>query len=158
MLDTGVMQAVLQKRGRPSGAEFESLIVAELYKQARSIPLDARFHYLRTLDGREVDCLVEFPEGYFAFELKMAEHVSESDARHLKGFDSFLDKPLLQAFILSCDVETKVFSPTIIAVHAAFFFGIAGFGTDNSGIVRLVLHAIAQTEPIPDSVSFYRFF
>ena len=41
-LDNGVLQAVLQKRGGMTGSEFESLVVAELYKQARCFAGDAR--------------------------------------------------------------------------------------------------------------------
>ena len=31
-LDYGVLQAVIQKRGTPTGYEFESLVLAEMYK------------------------------------------------------------------------------------------------------------------------------
>lgn len=123
MLDPGVLQAVLQKRGGTTGAEFESLVIAELYKQARCLPLDVRFHYLRTLDGREVDCLVELPEGYFAFEIKMAQRSTPSDARHLRDLEALLDKPVLHNFILSQDPETRILGPGITALHAAYFLG-----------------------------------
>ncbi len=122
-LDSGVLQAVLQKRGGTTGEEFESLVVAELYKQARCLAIDANFYYLRTVDGREVDVLVEVAQGYFAFEIKMAEKVSASDARHLRGLADFLDKPLLHSFILSNDMETKSISADITALHAAYFLG-----------------------------------
>jgi len=52
-LDHGVLQAVLRKRGGTTGGEFESLVVAELYKQARSIGCQASFFHLRTQDGLE---------------------------------------------------------------------------------------------------------
>ncbi|MCF0216923.1 MAG: ATP-binding protein, partial [Fibrobacteraceae bacterium] len=82
-LDNGVLQSVLMKRGGITGAEFESLVIAELYKQVKSILVDARFYHLRTNDGYEVDFLIELPQGYFAFEIKMAEKVDRVDARHL---------------------------------------------------------------------------
>ncbi len=68
-----MLQAVIQKRGTPTGLEFESLIAVEMYKQARNVFVDARFFYLRTIDGLEVDLLVELAQGYFAFEIKSAE-------------------------------------------------------------------------------------
>lgn len=122
-LDNGVLQAVLQKRGGMTGEEFESLVVAELYKQARCLAVDANFFYFRTVDGREVDVLVEVAEGYFAFEIKIAEKISTGDARHLRGLADFLDKPLLHSFILSNDPETKPISEDITALHAAYFLG-----------------------------------
>ena len=122
-LDNGVLQAVLQKRGGVTGQEFESLVVSELYKQIRCLAMDARFSFLRTQDGREVDLLIELPQGYFAFEIKMAGKISAGDARHLRGLADFLDKPLLHSFILSNDPETKTISAGITAVHVVYFLG-----------------------------------
>jgi len=120
-LDNGVLQAVIQKRGFPSGPEFESLVAAEMYKQARTMRLDARFYHLRTADGREVDLLIETPAGYYAFEIKMADRIVPSDARHLRGICDILDKPLLHSFILSNDPQTQRIADDITAVNAAYF-------------------------------------
>ena len=122
-MDNGVLQAVLQKRGGTTGAEFESLVVSEIYKQAKNIFANVSFYHLRTQDGKEIDLLVEAQDGYFAFEIKMAEHVTIADARHLMSIDSILDKPLLQGFVLSNDVETHQFANNIQAVNVAMFLG-----------------------------------
>lgn len=122
-MDHGVLQAVLQKRGGMTGAEFESLIVAELYKQAKNIFANVSFFHLRTQDGKEIDLLVETQDGYYAFEIKMADHVSQSDARHLMQVEPILDKPLLQGFVLSNDTETHQISDRVCAVNAAMFLG-----------------------------------
>ena len=122
-LDNGVVQAVLKKRGGLTGGEFESAVVSEIYKQMNNIRARVNFYYLRTHDGMEVDLLVELPEGYFAFEIKMAEHVSATDARHLRNLQEFLDKPLLHSFLLSNDNQTHQFSDSITAVSAAYFLG-----------------------------------
>lgn len=122
-MDHGVLQAVLQKRGGMTGAEFESLIVSELYKQAKNIFANVSFFHLRTQDGKEIDLLVETQDGYYAFEIKMADHVSLSDARHLLPLEPILDKPLLQGFVLSNDTETHQFSDKVCAVNAAMFLG-----------------------------------
>ena len=118
-----MLQAVLQKRGGTTGAEFESLVVSEIYKQAKNIFANVSFYHLRTQDGKEIDLLVETQDGYFAFEIKMAEHVTMADARHLMSIDSILDKPLLQGFVLSNDVETHQFTNNIQAVNVAMFLG-----------------------------------
>ena len=122
-IDNGVLQAVLQKRGGMTGAEFESLVVSEIFKQTKNMQAAASFYHLRTHDGKEVDLLVELPEGYFAFEIKMAEHVTKSDARHLHDLQQILDKPLLHSFVLSNDNETKFFGDNITAVNAVMFLG-----------------------------------
>lgn len=122
-MDNGVLQAVLLKRGGTTGAEFESLVVSEIYKQAKNIFANVSFYHLRTQDGKEIDLLVETQDGYFAFEIKMAEHVTIADARHLMSIDSILDKPLLQGFVLSNDVETHQFTNNIQAVNVAMFLG-----------------------------------
>jgi len=122
-LDNGVLQAVLQKRGGITGFEFESLAVAEIFKQLRSARIDAPLYHLRTHDGREVDLLVELPSGYVAFEIKMADRVSATDARHLRELDAFLDKPLLHSFVLSQDPRTMELADGVTAVHAGCFLG-----------------------------------
>ena len=122
-MDNGVLQAVLQKRGGINGNEFESLIISEIYKQAKNIFADISFYHLRTQDGREIDLLVETEQGYFAFEIKMADKVSQIDARHLMNIETILDKPLIAGFILSNDPETHQFTSNITAVNVAMFLG-----------------------------------
>lgn len=122
-LDNGVLQAILHKRGGMTGNEFESLVVSEIYKQANNIRANVNFYHLRTHDGKEVDLLIETQDGYYAFEIKMAEHVTATDARHLRNLQEFLDKPLLHSFLLSNDNQTHQFSDKITAVSAAYFLG-----------------------------------
>jgi predicted AAA+ superfamily ATPase len=122
-LDNGIIQAVLQKQGGMTGNEFESLIIAEIYKQIKNIQFQASFFHLRTQDGREVDLLLELPDGYLAFEIKMTEKAGKQDVKHLMALDSILDKPLLHGFLLSNDNETKHFGSNITALHAAYFLG-----------------------------------
>ncbi|MCQ2252614.1 MAG: AAA family ATPase [Bacteroidales bacterium] len=120
-LDNGVLQTVLHKRGGITGAEFESLIVAEIYKQVMALAVRANFYHLRTSDGREIDLLVELPEGYFAFEMKMAARVTKNDARHLLTLPDMLDKPLIAGFVLSNDPQTQFFSDNVVGVNVNMF-------------------------------------
>ncbi len=120
-LDPGIQRVILKKKGEPTGNEYESAIVAEIFKQAKSATLPAEFYHLRTLDGREIDLLIELENGYIAIEIKMSSNISATDARHLKGLDGFLDKPLMQAFILSNDMTVKQLMPGITALPAAMF-------------------------------------
>jgi predicted AAA+ superfamily ATPase len=120
-LDNGVLQAVLQKTGLPTGNEFESAVVAEIYKQIKTYRLPLRCYYLRTHDGREVDLLLESAEAYIAIEIKMSEHINHTDIRHLRGLASVLDKPLRHSFVVSNDPVLRQFEENITALHAAAF-------------------------------------
>jgi predicted AAA+ superfamily ATPase len=120
-LDPGIQKAIIQKRGMPAGNEYESAVIAELYKQMKNIQFPGSFYHLRTVDGREIDLLIETAKGYYAIEIKMASHVSGVDARHLKGLCPILDKPLLHSFLISNDPAVHNISENILALPAAMF-------------------------------------
>jgi predicted AAA+ superfamily ATPase len=122
-LDQGVLQGVLEKQGGMTGHEFESLVCAEIYKQVKTIHAAGQFYHLRTNDGFEVDLLIERPEGYIAFEIKMAEKIRPSDAAPLMKVEAFLDKPLLHGFLLSRDTQAYQFGEKVTAVHASYLLG-----------------------------------
>lgn len=122
-IDNGVLRAVLNKRGMMTGNEFESMVIAEMYKQAKQTELPLNFFHLRTADGKEIDLLIETEAGYYAFEIKQTEHVIKSDARHLASLADILDKPILHSFVLSNDPTTQQFAPNITAVNVIQFLG-----------------------------------
>lgn len=122
-LDNGVLQAVLRKSGGITGGEFESAVVSEIYKQTKNSQAPASFYFLRTHDQKEVDLLLEFENYYYAFEIKKAKKVTNTDARHLQDLDKILDKPIIKSFVLSNDPETQHFDNNVIAVNAAMFLG-----------------------------------
>jgi predicted AAA+ superfamily ATPase len=121
-LDPGVLRAVLHKyKSNLTGNEFESAMVAEIYKQIKTHKLPLTCYHLRTKDGREVDMLLEAADYYIAIEIKMSEHINHKDISHLKDLQNILNKPLKHAFVLSNDVEVKHFGENITAMHAAAF-------------------------------------
>jgi predicted AAA+ superfamily ATPase len=120
-MDQGVLQGVLQKTGGPTGNEFESAVIAEIYKQIKSFALPFTCYHFRTHDGREVDLLLETAEYFIAVEVKSAEHIDRRDLRNLKGLQDFLNKPLRRSFVLSKDREVHQFNGNITAMHAAAF-------------------------------------
>jgi len=122
-MDHGIVQAVVKKRGGTTGNEFESLVVAEIYKQLKTLGLPVTLYHLRTHDGKEVDLLVECADFYLAFEIKMSERVQPTDARHLRHLQELLDKPLLHSFVLSLDVQTRQLADNITAIHVAYMLG-----------------------------------
>jgi predicted AAA+ superfamily ATPase len=118
-LDPGVQSAVSGRYGALTGHEFESAVVAEVIKQLKTAGLRVDFYHLRTVDGREVDLLLETPAGFYAIEVKQSRLVHASDARHLKGLPDLLDKPLLHAFLISNDPTVKPFGEGLTAIPAA---------------------------------------
>ena len=106
-LDPGVRRAVLGRRGEPDGAELESAVVAEIYKQLKTERLPVDLHHIRTSDGAEIDLLLEREDGYIGIEIKRSARVGSSDARHLRGLADVLDKPLLLGLVLSNDTQTR---------------------------------------------------
>lgn len=120
-LDPGIQRAIIGKRGSMSGNEFESAVVAEIFKQARNLNFPVSFYHLRTVDGREVDLLIETEKGYIAIEIKMSGRIERTDARHLDGLSGILDKPLIQSFILSNDNSVKFLDESTLALPAAMF-------------------------------------
>ena len=67
--------------------------------------------------------MIEQPQGYLAFEIKMTEHVSKTDARHLLDLNNLLDKPLIKGFVLSNDTTNQHLSDSVVAVNATMFLG-----------------------------------
>ena len=110
-LDPGVRRAVLKRRGEVDGAEFESAVVAEIWKQSRTARLPIELHHLRTADGREVDLLLERQDGFIAIECKQTTRATPADSRHLTKLEGILDKPLLLALVVSNDIRPRSLHP-----------------------------------------------
>lgn len=120
-LDPGIQRVILQKQGELTGSEYESAVIAELYKQLKNISFRGSLYHLRTSDGREVDLLIELENGYIAIEVKQSGKVDKTDARHLLNLGELLDKPLLKGFVLSNDHTIATIHPNIMAVPSALF-------------------------------------
>ena len=117
-VDPGVLRSVLGRRGELTGEEFESAVVAEIFKQVHNANLPSELFYLRTYDGREVDLLVELEEGFVAIEVKMTEHAASTDARHLRGLETIVRRPVLAGLVVSMDSEVRKLSRDVYAVPA----------------------------------------
>lgn len=118
-LDPGVQSAVSGRYGSLTGQEFESAVVAEVIKQLKTADVRVDFYHLRTLDGREVDLLLETADGFYAIEVKQSRSIHSSDARQLKGLPELLDKPLLHAFLVSNDPVVTVLEDRVTAIPAS---------------------------------------
>ena len=120
-LDPGIQRTIINRRGEMTGNEYESAIVAEIYKQVNSYSLPIDLYHLRTVDGREVDILLETEQGYIPIEIKQTDNVTYTDARHLRDLDTILNKRILKSIIISNDKQIKELDKDIIAVPAFWF-------------------------------------
>jgi len=82
---------------------------------------EVSFYHLRTVDGREIDLLIETEPGYIAIEIKKSETVRSVDARHLRGLEEILDKPVLHRFVISNDLSARDLEDGITAIPAVQF-------------------------------------
>ena len=122
-LDPGVQRILLSRTGELTGGEFESAIVSEFFKQIKNNRLEIECYHLRTLDGKEVDLLLELENGYIAVEIKKSKNVSASDARHLRKLEAILDKPLLHSLVVSNDPRIQSWDDgKITAVPVGWLF------------------------------------
>lgn len=119
-LDPGIQRALLNRRGRPTGTEFEGAVVAEIHKQTRNLKLQVNLYHLQTVDGREVDLLIETESGYVPIEIKHKDRVSHRDARHLRRLEEILDKPVLQALVLSNDPHIRDLGDGVMGLPAGW--------------------------------------
>lgn len=120
-LDIGVMRAILNKNDELNGHEYETAIIAEIYKQTKYTNPNLDFYHLRTVDGREIDLLIEMEHGYIAIEIKKSEKVRALDAKHFHGLDEILDKPVLHQFVISNDLSSRKLDDKTIAIPAVQF-------------------------------------
>ncbi len=102
-IDPGVRRGILRKSGAMDGLEWESAVIAEIYKQIKAVDLPINFFHLKTLDGREVDLLIECESGFVAIECKMTAKASRKDFHAMRNLSVLLDKPLLAAFVICND-------------------------------------------------------
>jgi predicted AAA+ superfamily ATPase len=123
LVDPGVQRSILGRSGEVTGDEFESAVVAEIFKQVRTAGLRVALHHLRTHDGREVDLLIESDRWVVAIEVKMARTVAAVHARNLTSLEAILGRPVRKGIVLSRDPVVRELSPEVIALPAAWALG-----------------------------------
>ena len=106
-----------------TGAEFESAIVAEIFKQIKNSRLPIECYHLRTVDGREVDLILETEDWFVPIEIKWTDRIASTDAKHLRNLEDILDRPVLHSFIISNDPGIRNVDKKTTALPASWFLG-----------------------------------
>jgi predicted AAA+ superfamily ATPase len=99
-LDPGVRRGILRKGGVLDGFEWESAVIAEIYKQINAADLPINLFHLRTLDGKEIDLLLECEQGFIAVECKMGANASQTDFRAMRNLADIIDKPFIAGLVV----------------------------------------------------------
>lgn len=123
MTDPGIHRSTIGHWGPLDGGAYEAAISSEILKQVGNAGLSSKPHHMRTLDGREVDLVLELEEGFVAIEIKKTRNVADADARHLRELDDLLDKPILGLFLLSEDTTIRKLSGGVLAMPSAWALG-----------------------------------
>lgn len=95
------------------GLEWESAVIAEIYKQVKIADLPNDLYQLRTLDGREVDLLMESEHGFIAIECKMTIHPTGSDFQSMRNLTALLDKTLLAGIVVCIEDAVRRFDTDV---------------------------------------------
>ena len=112
-LDPGVRRGILRKSGVLDGLEWESAVIAEVFKQVKTADLPVDLYHLRTLDGREVDLLLESEQGFIAIECKITTNPSRNDFQAMRNLTALLDKPLLAGLVVCNEDAVRRFDADI---------------------------------------------
>jgi predicted AAA+ superfamily ATPase len=83
-IDLGIMRHLQGYWSAPTGALFETFVIAEIYKWIRTAGENVQLYFYRTRSGLEVDLLLQLPQGVLGFEIKSSREIVAKDFRPLR--------------------------------------------------------------------------
>lgn len=99
------------------GHLVENFVATELLKQLSNCDIKAELYHFRTSDGKEVDFVLEKPDGsVFAIEVKKSESVSANDFKGIKAFQELTGKDFAGGIVLYSGREVAPFGKNLWAV------------------------------------------
>lgn len=99
------------------GHLVENFVATELLKQLSNTDMKAELYHFRTSDGKEVDFVLEKPDGsVFAIEVKRAEKVSMDDFKGILAFSELTGKDFLGGVVFYSGREVVPFGKNLWAV------------------------------------------
>jgi predicted AAA+ superfamily ATPase len=99
------------------GHLLENFVATELLKQLSNSDVKAELYHFRTSDGKEVDFILERPDGtVLAIEVKRAETVTMEDFKGIKVFQELTGDDFLGGIVLYSGKDVAPFGKNLWAV------------------------------------------
>lgn len=99
------------------GHLVENFVASEITKQLSNSHINAQLYHFRTSDNKEVDFILEKPDGsVFAIEVKKSETVNADDFRGIKVFQELTGKDFTGGVVLYAGKEAVPFGENLWAV------------------------------------------
>lgn len=116
MLDLNLSDIAINKPDL-FGHIVENYVATEILKQLNNGPINASLYHFRTSDGKEVDFILEKPDGsVFAIEVKKSESVTMNDFKGIQIFAELTGKDFIGGVVLYAGKEVVPFGPNLWAV------------------------------------------
>lgn len=99
------------------GHLLENFVATELLKQLSNSDVKAELYHFRTSDGKEVDFILEKPDGsVFAIEVKRSENITIDDFKGIKEFALLAKDDFIGGIVLYAGNEVAPFGKNLWAV------------------------------------------
>lgn len=99
------------------GSLVENFVATELLKQLSNSDIKAELYHFRTNDGKEVDFIIEKPDGkVFAIEVKKSELVTQEDFKGIRQFQDLTSDDFMGGVVLYTGKEAVPFGKNLWAV------------------------------------------
>ena len=99
------------------GHILENYVATEILKQLNNNHINASLYHFRTSDGKEVDFIIEKPNGsVFAIEVKRSETVTIDDFKGIKEFQAITGNDFIGGVVLYTGKEVVPFGTNLWAV------------------------------------------
>ena len=116
LLECDIEDVLLKKPGL-YGHLVENFVATELLKQLSNSDIKAELYHFRTSDGKEVDFILERPDGsVLAIEVKKAETVTMEDFKGIKVFQELTGSNFIGGVVLYSGKDVAPFGKNLWAV------------------------------------------
>ncbi len=111
------MDAIAKTKPELFGHLIENFVATELVKQLSNSDIKAELYHFRTSDGKEVDFVLEKPDGsVFAIEVKKSEAVTIHDFKGIKAFQELIGDDFAGGVVLYSGRDAVPFGKNLWAV------------------------------------------
>ncbi len=111
------MEDIARNKPDKFGHFLENFVATELVKQLSNSDIKAALYHFRTSDGKEVDFVLEKPDGsVFAIEVKKAEAVTIKDFKGIQAFAEITGTDFIGGVVLYSGKDVVPFGKNLWAV------------------------------------------